>query len=656
MYAEVRLLKGYKNSLTYIIPEKLKDFVKEKTIVKVPIQNRVDLAIVLKILNSFDNKNNFKLKEIINVEPLPKDDNYQYFCSELADYYCIENHFPLERIKQFLSQKDDISAREIYNVNTNISDVTLNNDQQYIVDEISKKISAQKFSASVIHGVTGSGKTEVYKRLIEGNFNQNNSTIILLPEVSLASKFETIFKATLPNQIPIFGFHSGCTTKEKKSLWSALLANEKVVIIGVHLPILLPVNRLGLILIDEEHESGYQEKKHPKINSKEAAIMRAKKYNIPIVLGSATPSISTVYNISSKGYQLFELKKRFSGNFAKIEVIKLNKKEKRDSFWISKELQENIHACLEKKEQAIIFLNRRGYCFFVQCKECSFVFNCKNCSVSLTLHANDKLICHYCATEKILSNICPECKKANSFLKKGLGTQQMVEILKKIFPKSKVARADLDASSNKKLWKQTLLDFENQKIDILVGTQTITKGYHFPKVTLVGIIWADSNLNFPIYNACETTLQQLIQVAGRAGRQSDASKVIIQTFIEHAIYKYLNEIDYMQFYAQEIEKRQVLGYPPCNRIAEIEIKFTDENTVKQESSSIFNNLENDIEKYKLDVIALGPAMPLVGKINNIYTMKILLKSKSIGQLKFLYKQILIGHYKSKIYFTPNPIT
>lgn len=315
--------------------------------------------------------------------------------------------------------------------------------------------------------------------------------LLSLPEVSLALEFEQRLRKEFSETIPLFSFHSATSAKNKKIVWQQLLDGKPVVIIGVHLPVLMPIANLGLIIIDEEHEVGYQEKKHPKINTKEAALWRAKIAQIPILLGSATPSLATLYNVKTRGWDIFHLHQRFAGSFPQIKTVSLlEKKERRKNFWITQELSQALTTCLQKKEQAIIFLNRRGFSFFVQCKNCSFVFSCLNCSVSLTLHKDNLLICHYCGISCAQPTVCTQCKaSADSLLKKGIGTQQVVSILQSLFPYARIGRADLDATSKKKHWQQTMADFSQGKLDILVGTQTITKGYHFPNVTLVGIIW-----------------------------------------------------------------------------------------------------------------------------------------------------------------------
>ena len=311
---------------------------------------------------------------------------------------------------------------------------------------------------------------------------------------------------------------------------------------------------------------------------------------------------------------------------------------------------------IKDKQQVILFLNRRGYSFFVQCKACSFIFECTNCSVSLTLHEQQQLICHYCGFLRNLPPACPSCKvDEKSFLKKGIGTQQLVNVVQKLLPEARIARADMDTSAKKKQWKETMQQFQAGEIDILVGTQTITKGYHFPKVTLVGIIWADLNLHFPRYNATETTLQQLIQVAGRAGRQTEHSLVIVQTMTQHHVFDFLKETSYLRFYQQELAIRQEVGYPPCKRLVEIECKHANEQTVHTESLQLAQTLLNTIEQHELPVQLLGPAKPPIAKIKNAHTRILFLKSDTMHVLYRLFQSADSTLYKSSIFFTPNPL-
>ncbi|MBV8661172.1 MAG: primosomal protein N', partial [Candidatus Dependentiae bacterium] len=588
MFITVRLLNNFSKELTYAVPADLQNQIYRGTLVQVPLQRRLESAIVVGI-EPLDKIYEFKIRPIDSIFPFPADTTYRQFATQLAAFHQIDSLYLFKRVKNFLAEQEDVdpafaeasAGKRIHDEeNFESKRVSLTDEQVAAYESVMADIDAQRYQVTVLHGVTGSGKTEVYKKLLNSVLAQNKCAILLLPEVGLAVQFEKLLKVQMPG-VEIFGFHSATTIKQKRILWQALLQKKPCIIVGVHLPIFLPIAHLGIIIVDEEHDSGYQEKSHPKIHSRNAALLKASLMKIPVVLGSATPSISSLWNIKHKSWKLVQLKNRFAGQFPSVEVVALSDKKERKNFWISAELYSAIAQQLLKKEQTIIFINRRGFSFFVQCVACSFIFSCSNCSVSLTLHEDGRLICHYCNFTLMTHEICPDCK-GKDFLRKGIGTQQVVTILQKLFPRAVIQRADLDTTSKKKAWQQTVQDFYDKKIDILVGTQSITKGYHFPHVTLVGILWADVNLHFPIYNAAETTLQQLIQVAGRAGRQSSNSKVIVQTMTPHAVFNFICEIDYLKFYTSEIAKRQEVGYPPTKHIAEIEIRCEDQRIVEKD--------------------------------------------------------------------------
>jgi primosomal protein N' (replication factor Y) len=656
MFIQVQLLTGFSKPLWYKVPVHLAHMRLHNTIIQVPLRNQIVPAVVI---SEFEDHPDvpFEIKELSGIEPFPPDVHYLPFIQKLSTYYQLEQLHFIKRIKKFLTQ-DEVNERVPKNnsaIEYRSKIVTLTPEQKTVVDFLLPRVAHGGFTPTVLHGVTGSGKTEVYKELIKQAIVHNKTALLLLPEVTLATTFAHRLRAELPQEIVIHSFHSAVSPKEKRHLWHSLVEQKPLLIIGVHLPVLLPISNLGVIIVDEEHEVGYQEKKHPKINSKEAALLRAQLHNIPILLGSATPSMLTLHNVKTRNWHFFELKKRFAGSFPTVRTVLLSDKKQRKNFWISQILLKAIEDRLSKKEQTIIFLNRRGFSFFVQCKACSFIFECNTCSVSLTLHAHNQLSCHYCDFAMQLPTACTKCSAhEEQFLKKGIGTQQVVSILNTLFPAARIARADLDTTTNKKKWQQTIHDFEHGNLDILVGTQTITKGYHFPHVTLVGILWADLNLHFPIYNASEITLQQLIQVAGRAGRQKDGSEVIVQAMGEHPIFQFLNEVDYPKFYDAEFAVRQELSYPPCGRLAEIELKHTDEQEIEREAQAIAAQLFAECLQGTISARVLGPAKPPVHKVKNWFSRKIYIKSPQMGDIIRLYQMIDQRKFSSFIYFTPNP--
>lgn len=650
MYAHVKLLNGFVTPFTYRVPEDQVATIAVGTVVRVPLRNKIVPGLVIKLENHLTNPVTFSIKNIIDREPFPEDPHYFPYIETCARYYQIEPLALIKRLKGYVQQKEFADA-PTENESYTTHPITLTDEQQRVVDFTNTHITQGTYAPILLQGVTGSGKTEVYKKALEYAYALGKSTVFLLPEISLATHFAQLLRTQVPH-VAIFSFHSATPVKEKKQLWSYALAGTPMVIVGVHMPILLPIKNLGLIIVDEEHDTGYQEKKYPKINSKEIALIRAQKSAIPILLGSATPAIASVYNVTHKGWHFFQLKKRFGGQLPSFELVLLNKKKKRTHFWLSQELVDALADRLEKKEQSIIFLNRRGYYFFLQCASCSLIITCHACSVSLTVHDDGQLHCHYCGHSQAQPAACPACA-TRKLISKGIGTQQVVTLLQDLFPKAHIARADMDTTSNKKKWQETVTDILQEKIDILVGTQTITKGYHFPSVTLVGLLWADINLHFPIFNAAETTLQQLIQVAGRAGRQGPRGHVIIQAFLDHPIFSYLHEARYLDFCTAELEQRVSSGYPPIKRLVEIAVKHENEDIVEKDARLLAQQLK---ETGGNAINVLGPAKPPVHKVHNVYTRKIYIKADHIERIIRVYEQVLDNPRESALFFTPNPIT
>lgn len=667
MLIQVQLLQYGDKTFTYSVPEHLCVHIARGVLVQVPLLRRIVPAVVAEIVLS-NQTFNFVIKPICSIYPFPKDFSYASFVSTVGQYYQIDSISLLRRIEHFLSEKeytDDVAMSGIVEKTNTV--VTFTHEQQQVLDEILPYVEQKKHQTFVLHGVTGSGKTEIYKQLAKKSLEQGQSVVIMLPEVSLALRFEKIFAHCFEG-IPVIGFHSASPVRQKRLLWKSLLEEQPMIIFGVHLPVLLPIANLGLIVVDEEHDHGYQEKKHPKIHSRDMAILKASMHGIPIVLGSATPSLQSLWNVHKRGWKLLHMRQRFAGNFPNVQIVSLQKTNKRKQFWITDQLYNAIEDRLDKGEQTIIFLNRRGYSFFVQCP-CSYVFSCHQCSVSLTLHQDQSLICHYCGYKARIPASCPSCSGyQDEFLKKGIGTQQVVSILQKLFPNARIERADMDTTTKKRSWANTVEQMQQGDIDILVGTQSITKGYHFPGVTLVGVLWADLNLHFPMYNAAETSLQQLIQVAGRAGRQSLESLVIIQAFDGHPIFEFLDEVKYQAFYDQEIQKRIEVGYPPYKHIAEIEIKGSNQVELDNETRFVMqwlqqNTMQQDIAARNITdlindknaVLVLGPIQSMVFKVKSVYAQKIFLKSFSRSQMINLFAKLPKEHLQSSIFFTIDPV-
>ncbi|HTM06719.1 MAG TPA: primosomal protein N' [Patescibacteria group bacterium] len=650
MYASVLLCTAYKVPLWYAVPSSVN--VQKGNLVKVSLRAQIVTGIVLFVTYQKPKITGI-LKEIIALEILPDDPYYFQFIHAIAQIYRLEPIFFVKRIQQFLHENITKDAVQTIVPQKSVQMPLLTEQQEKICTFLHAYIVDQKHIISLLHGVTGSGKTEVYKRCILTAQSNKKTVIFLLPEVTLAMEFEHRLRAEMPHQENIMGFHSGKTSLQKKQLWQKLIEEKSLVIIGVHLPILLPIHNLGLIIIDEEHDSGFQEKKHPKINSKEIALFRAKIAQVPVLLGSATPSIRSLYAVKQGKWKFFQLTQRFNGTFPTITMVGLKEeKEKRRQFWITDTLKHAIATRLQKKEQTILFLNRRGFSFFVQCKFCAYICMCLACSVSLTLHEKDILHCHYCSFKMVLPKSCSACKvEKQQWLKKGIGTQQAVVILQELFPQATIVRADMDTTSKKKIWEKTIENIKNGTVDIIVGTQTVTKGYHFPKVTLVGVLWADMQVHLPLFNATELAVQQLIQVAGRAGRSSTESQVIVQMMDNHTITDFLHEVDYLQFFKKEIDNRTALNYPPVGTLVEIELKHKNEFIIEKEAHHLATLLHQH-KNHDESLTILGPVQNIVHKIQHVESRIIFIKGHSLNTITMLYKKIPLYKYESNIFFTP----
>lgn len=661
MFIQVHLLKGWKEPLWYSLPIALQDNVQEGTVVCVPLRNKTVFGTVSRVSRARPSGIPFEIKECISIQSLPTDSKYQLFIAKISNFFFTSPRSFYERLTSFLASENEEPEPDIApNSNLDTTNLmTLTDEQQKAVNEIAPSINEPKAFTAVLHGVTGSGKTEVYLALIDQAIKTKKSVIFMLPETSLCRQFESIIQKRLGANTQVCGFHSATKESDKKRLWNMLCQKTPVVIIGVHIPILLPIGNLGLIIIDEEHAHGFQEKKHPKINSKELALWRAQDYGIPIILGSATPSIQTLYLAEQKKWPILTLTQRFGGAQPTVRIASLKKKEKRSNFWITRELESALRDRIARKEQSIIFINRRGHSFFVQCAQCSMSFSCPQCSVSLTFHITadnqEFLECHYCSHRQSLPHECPGCSAPEStFIKKGVGTQQMVTLIQKMLPEARIERADMDATKQKKKWKQIVSDFEAGNIDILVGTQTIAKGYHFPNVTLVGVIWADMMLNMPSFNAAEIALQNLIQVAGRAGRAEKPGTVIIQTLEDHPLYSFIDEYKYRDFYNYELAARTSSNYPPICRLVQIELVNDDVETIDREALEITEHFLNLSEEKGLKALVLGPSKPHLYRHKNVEIRHIFIKAPSFKEVFALLQSLKTKKFTSSLYVIPTP--
>ena len=532
-------------------------------------------------------------------------------------------------------------------------------EQQKAFEQITNKMEIEQYEEFLIHGVTGSGKTEIYLQLIGKALEQNKTAIVLVPEISLTPQMIDRFISRF-NKEEIAVLHSKLSIGERYDEWNKIKAGNAKIVIGARSAIFAPLENIGVIIIDEEHDSSYKSETVPKYDAKEIAKKIAKENNCPLVLGSATPDLNTYYKAKQGNIKLLELTKRANNSdLPTVQIVDLKTElANGNRSMLSIALHNAIEKNLEEKRQTILFLNRRGFSTFIMCRECGYTVKCKNCNISLTYHQyENKLKCHYCGYEQNVVTVCPECHstKIRYF---GTGTQRLEQEINKVFPNATTIRMDKDTVTKKNSHEDILNKFRDENIDILIGTQMIVKGHHFPNVTLVGVVAADSSLNIDDYRANERTFQILTQVAGRAGREKLKGQVIIQTYNpdNFAIQCAKNQ-DYKEFYETEIALRQQLMYPPFKDIILINFNGLLENEIKKVSLEVYKYL---MENLNLDEFKVMKPMPSpIDRIQNHIRWRMIVKGNMTTDANNVFndclKQIYNKNYKNtRISIDVNP--
>jgi primosomal protein N' (replication factor Y) len=510
--------------------------------------------------------------------------------------------------------------------------VTLTLAQKNALEYINDALVRKKYKPILLYGVTGSGKTEVYLRALERNKQSGRQAIVLLPEIGLTDQMLKIFSARFGHEVVTW--HSNITAKEKRQAWEKMISGKASIIVGARSAIFAPFSNLGLIIIDEEHENSYYQEQNPKYHAREVGLKRGMLEGATVLLGSATPSLETSYKASTGEYGLATLNNRIKARpLPKVEIVDLRLELQKGNFSIFSELlHAKIKERLEAKEQVILFINRRGYNNFFICRDCGYNVRCKSCDISLTYHAtSQELKCHYCGYRQSIPEACPKCGSARirGF---GIGTERVEQEVNKYFPTARVARLDTDMAK-RDYRKEVLNKFKAGKIDILVGTQMIAKGFDFHGVTLVGVISADLSLNMPDFRARERTFQLLTQVAGRAGRGEKAGEVVIQTYWpENEVVLAAQKQDYKGFYQSEILNRKELGYPPFSHVIRILVFGEFEEKVREGCHDFVGILKEEVVK-RNDVAVLGPAPAPISKLQDLYRWQVILKGSEITELR-----------------------
>lgn len=537
--------------------------------------------------------------------------------------------------------------------------ITFTGDQRHAVDAFWKDYEQEKYGTYLIYGVTGSGKTEVYIEMIRRVAAQGKQAIVLIPEIALTYQTVMRFYRNFGDRVSIM--NSRLSAGERYDQMMRAKEGGIDVMIGPRSALFTPFPNLGLIVIDEEHETTYKSEQVPRYHARETAIARAGMEGASVILGSATPSMEAMYRAKSGEYALLEMPNR-SGMQDMAEVFTVDLREEireGNRSILSRRLQEMIADRLEKREQIMLFLNRRGYAGFVSCRECGHVIKCPHCDVSLSSHRNGKMVCHYCGYEEAKAPVCPECgsRHIGEFR---AGTQQIEEMVTQQFPDARVLRMDMDTTREKDGHEKILAAFANEEADILVGTQMIVKGHDFPNVTLVGVLAADMSLYANDYRAGERTFQLLTQAVGRAGRGKKKGEAVIQTYSpEHYGITTAAAQDYEAFYAEEIRYRELMGYPPAENLLAVLVSCGDEPLLEK-GCRYLKEYALRIKKDG-DMEIIGPASPGIGKVNDVYRKVLYLKSERYDTLVKMknyleqYIEVNTGFQKMRIQFDFNPM-
>lgn len=616
----------------------------------VPLGARQSKGVVVNSVSHLTT-DDFKIKNILslNTERERLSKSYVKWVQWISDYYVypVGQIFP-NAFPPLKKKKEGSKSKTQELIFEEVEAHQLNTDQQKVFEDIRAK---KGFGVHLLHGVTGSGKTEVYMRLFEEVFKDGQQGLFLLPEISLTPQLLKRFSQRFPGEIT--SFHSQLTDRNKTNQWWDFYTKKSKLMLGARSALFCPSDNIGLIVLDEEHEPSYKQDEKLKYHARDAAIVLGKLLNVPVVLGSATPSLETWHNVELGKFNYHQLKNRISGrSMPDVTIVDLaaHKKEGTEKspnaiepYWLSEELYNELLDNYENKKQAALFLNRRGFANWVQCLDCGYTFECDNCSISLTLHNKSHLVCHYCDFSRKLPEHCPECESIK-IKTVGLGTEQIEADLQKLFPESRIARADRDQIQKKQDLDDLIYAFEKNEYDFLVGTQMIAKGLDFKNLTLVGLVMADISLNIPDFRSAERSYQLITQMSGRAGRHSEKpGKVFIQTYSPNNTCIIHSTTNNFTGYAnEELQHRKELKYPPFGKLVSFKILGANNERAKEAGELLrmrAEKLKEMREPYK-DFQILGPAPAAIARLRNKYRYHIIVKSEVGAPLSTYVKEII----------------
>lgn len=517
-----------------------------------------------------------------------------------------------------------------------------NDEQQAALDEIKKALVSGVYSPFLLYGVTGSGKTLVYLKAIEEAVRLGKKALFLVPEISLTPWPVAYLASRFPQKVAVA--HSGLTPGQRTDEWERIAGGEAEVVVGARSALFAPIKDLGLIIVDEEHETSYKQEEGVRYNARDCSLMLGRYLGITVVLGSATPSVETFYNANTGKIAPLRLNNRVSGGT--LPLIELADMRVEKGAVISEKLKGLLTQTFEGGRQSLLFLNRRGFAPSIVCKDCGKTFECLNCSVTLTMHKSKKsLKCHYCDMTMALPNECPTCKGKN-LVHPGAGTEKVEEEVRALLPQARIGRMDRDTTQKKGSAKKIIDAMEDKTVDVLIGTQMVSKGHHFPGITLVGVISGDTSLALPDFRSSERTFQLITQAAGRAGRGDEAGEVIVQTLnSEHYSFKNALRHDYGSFYSEEIELRRELDYPPFSRLCCLKFEGLKDEKVASAAETLKRTATGIIGK-KTGIVVLGPAPALIARVKNRYRWQMLIKGSDVKTLLPFLRALRNSFYKA----------
>jgi primosomal protein N' (replication factor Y) len=637
-FAEVAVNLAVKGTFTYSIPQSMRGSIKAGSRVIVGFGKRNVSGFVISLTNDAPKDVN-GIRPIIDVSPVGPvfDEKRLGFFKWLSSYYfsplgpCLSLACPRQSRKKRRVAKDPLKG-----IRKKASHSEPNPEQRCAIDSILGSFKKGAFAAHLLYGVTGSGKTLVYLKVIEDVIESGRSSIVLVPEIALSYSITAYVMDRFPGIVAVW--HSAMSPAQKEDEWGRILKGEARIVIGARSALFSPVKDLGIIIVDEEHDPSYKEEKGVRYNARDSAIMLAKHMAIPVVLGSATPSMETFHNARTGRFVLNAITRRVRGQvLPSTELVDMRGAK---AGFISERLSGLIGEALDKGDQALVFQNRRGFANSILCRDCGYAYTCRNCAVALTSHKREgALKCHYCGFSLPLPEQCPKCHGPN-LLGIGVGTEKVEAELRRLFPDARIARMDRDTTSKKGAAKVIMDDIEDKKVQILVGTQMVAKGHDFPGISVVGIISGDASLNIPDFRSAERTFHLISQAAGRAGRGDSAGRVVIQTLNPgHYCFQNAMRLDYEGFYREELALRKEALYPPFARLCAFRLTGRNERAVERAADVLKGLSEKALQKKALfpnskgAIAVLGPSPAPLSRLMGMHRWHMLIKSRDAGTLR-----------------------